>query len=74
MIHKGSIWGMYVVQDQAGKGIGRKLLEHVLEHARDLSGLEQVNLCVVTTNVLARNLYLSMGFKPHGSKSGWHVL
>ena len=60
--HRGHIWGMYVRSDEQGKGIGKALLSKAIDLAEALPGLEQIELCVVTRNKLARNLYASLGF------------
>ena len=64
--HRGQIWGMYVVSEEQGKGIGRSLLIDTIERARSLSGLEQIELEVVTRNDAARQLYASLGFESCG--------
>lgn len=69
MRHKGNIWGMYVAPEGRGQGIGRQLLEAALARAKNLDGLEQVNLTVVSTNMAARQLYLSLNFKVFGLES-----
>ncbi|SEN42422.1 GNAT family N-acetyltransferase [Lihuaxuella thermophila] len=66
MKHKSMIWGMYVAPEARGRGVGRLLLHEVLEKAKKMDGLEQIHLTVVTKNTPARNLYLSMGFRPYG--------
>lgn len=62
MRHKGLIYRMYVAAEQAGKGIGRRLLQSAIERARKFDGLEQINLTVVATNERAKGLYYSAGF------------
>ena len=64
--HRGHIWGMYVRSDEQGKGIGKALLADAVERARSLPGLGQIELCVVTRNKPARNLYASLGFASCG--------
>jgi ribosomal protein S18 acetylase RimI-like enzyme len=64
MSHRGVLWGMYVSPTHRSLGIGRKLIESVIEHARDR--VEQIHLNVVTTNTAAFNLYRSMGFVVYG--------
>jgi ribosomal protein S18 acetylase RimI-like enzyme len=64
--HRGYIWGMYTAPELRRQGIGRALLLEALAHARALSGLEQVNLSVVTRNGAARDLYLALGFTIFG--------
>ncbi|MBZ0304522.1 MAG: GNAT family N-acetyltransferase [Anaerolineae bacterium] len=69
MRHKGNIWGMYVALEARGQGIGRHLMEAILERVKNVEGLEQVNLTVVSTNAAARQLYLSLGFTIFGLES-----
>lgn len=64
--HKGTITGMYVASEMRGLGLGRELLRETISRARVLPDLEQVNLSVVTANVPARSLYLSVGFEVYG--------
>ena len=60
--HRGYIWGMYVRSEEQGKGIGKALLTQAIDLAKSISGLEQIELAVVTQNKQARNLYASLGF------------
>jgi ribosomal protein S18 acetylase RimI-like enzyme len=64
--HKGYIWGVYVTRELRGKGVGRNLLQAVLERARGIAGVEQIALSVATTQPAARKLYCSLGFEPFG--------
>ena len=62
--HKGLIWGMYVHPDARRAGIGRRLIEAILDLARH--HVELVQLTVVRENEEARRLYASMGFLEYG--------
>lgn len=62
--HRGSL-GMGILPDFRGQGIGTKLLEKVLAHAKDF-GLEKVELHVYTTNNSGIALYKKMGFEQEG--------
>ena len=64
--HRGHIWGMYVRSHEQGKGFGKALLANAIERAKSLPGLGQIELCVVTRNHTARNLYASLGFASCG--------
>lgn len=64
--HKGNIWGMYVPIEEQGKGTGRALLSRAIELARNMEGLEQLHLAVVSSNSRARDLYASFGFETYG--------
>ncbi|KAB2488376.1 GNAT family N-acetyltransferase [Priestia endophytica] len=61
--HRANIVGMYVSPLSRKTGIGRKLIAACIEKATSLEEIEQVYLSVVTTNMTAKNLYLSFGFK-----------
>lgn len=66
MRHKGYIWGMYVASEYHGQGLGRRLLETAIAHARQVRGLEQLRLIVGEANTGARRLYEAVGFKDFG--------
>ncbi|MGE3683922.1 MAG: GNAT family N-acetyltransferase [Bdellovibrionales bacterium] len=62
--HRGAL-GMGLLPEFRGKGIGSKLLEAVLNHAKAF-GLEKVELHVYTTNTPAIALYEKFGFEREG--------
>ncbi|WP_199624784.1 GNAT family N-acetyltransferase [Paenibacillus alkalitolerans] len=64
--HKGFIWGMYVTPSYRKQGVGKSLLNEVLKRSKKLQGLEQITLCVVTSNNHARELYIKSGFEVFG--------
>jgi RimJ/RimL family protein N-acetyltransferase len=64
--HKGGIYGMFIHPNYQGKGIGSELLKLTLDNAFKISGLRQINLGVIATNLNAIKLYEKMGFKPYG--------
>ncbi|PWU03665.1 MAG: GNAT family N-acetyltransferase [Candidatus Melainabacteria bacterium] len=64
--HKGHIWGMYVIPEARGRGIGKTLMQNALAKLQAIDGLAVVTLCVVTLNTAARSLYLNLGFVPYG--------
>ncbi|WP_413376750.1 N-acetyltransferase family protein [Paenibacillus taichungensis] len=64
--HKGYIWGVYVSPSYRGCGLASRLLREVLDRGRQLEGIEQINLSVVTTNESARRLYERYGFETYG--------
>lgn len=66
MYHKGNIYGMFVLEEKQGFGIGYNLLKLALEKAFKLEGLKQINLAVVASNEKAVNLYKKLGFKEYG--------
>lgn len=64
--HRGNIWGVFVRPPARGHGVGRALLELLLEHARQR--VRQVHLSVVTTNPAAVALYQRHGFVTYGTE------
>jgi len=64
--HKGRVWGMYVADSARGQGLGRALLGALLERAKQLPDLEEVQLSVAVGQAAAQNLYASFGFKSYG--------
>jgi RimJ/RimL family protein N-acetyltransferase len=62
--HKGILWGMYVRPEARGTGIGRLLVEAIIEHAR--RHVELLQLFVVSDNLAARRLYARLGFVEYG--------
>ena len=66
MQHKAMVWGMYVAPKMRSQGIGKMLMQNLIELSTTISGLEQLYLGVVTTNRAARQLYLLLGFRIYG--------
>ena len=64
-LHKATLIGMYVAPEQAGRGVGRALVEALLADAR-ASGLELVVLTVTEGNSRAAKLYERCGFRSFG--------
>lgn len=64
--HKGFVWGMYVLPEARRHGLASKMLQEILGRARQLVGLRQVTLGVVTTCAPAHRLYLAHGFEENG--------
>lgn len=62
--HKGVLWGMYVRPEARGAGLGRRLVEAVIAHAREC--VEIIQLRVVGGNEEARRLYAGLGFVEYG--------
>src|SRR5262249_2308 len=73
--HIAYIWGMYVVPEQRGTGLGRRLLLAALDRVPTWPDVEHVWLDVTIGNAAARALYASCGFtsiavKPRALKVG----
>jgi ribosomal protein S18 acetylase RimI-like enzyme len=66
--HKATIYGVYVEPYARGRGIGRLLMQQALDHARQLQGVRQLLLSVVTTQTAAVKLYESVGFTIWGTE------
>ncbi len=64
--HRGTLIGMYVTPPFRSHGLGKKLALALIEQARAIDGLEQINLTVTHCNESARQLYLQLGFMPFG--------
>jgi GNAT superfamily N-acetyltransferase len=62
--HKGRLWGMYVRPSSRSLGVGRLLMNAVLDVARE--NVELIQLSVVRENRPARRLYESVGFLEFG--------
>jgi ribosomal protein S18 acetylase RimI-like enzyme len=64
--HKGGVWGVYVTPKWRGHGVGRRLMEALLEHAAGIQGVEQILIAVTATRTAASALYRSLGFEQFG--------
>lgn len=64
--HKAHITSMYIRQEYRRKGIGKLLLNELIERAKAMSEIEVLLLDVVTNNISAKELYLSFGFQIYG--------
>jgi len=65
--HMGHIVGTMVAADQQGQGIGRGLLEALLQRARADDELQLLTLSVTAVNAAAVRLYQSAGFTRYGT-------
>jgi ribosomal-protein-alanine N-acetyltransferase len=54
-----------------GRGFGRQVMEYLLTDAVDAEA-RQATLEVRVSNLRARNLYLSLGFRPVGLRKGYY--
>jgi len=62
--HKALLVGMYVRPGARGAGVGRRLVETIIDFARPR--VELVQLAVVSDNQQARRLYERLGFLEYG--------
>lgn len=68
--HKGLVFRMYVDSKAKGLGLGRKLLQVLIEKATQNSELRQLYLYVVASNHRAKSLYASEGFEVFATEKG----
>jgi RimJ/RimL family protein N-acetyltransferase len=66
--HKAFIWGVYIDSEARGNGLGRKMMTQIMNHARHIEGLRQVQLGVATNNTAALKLYQSFAFTIWGTE------
>ena len=64
--HKGDVVAMYVAPECGRRGLGRSLLNALVEHARSVAKLEQLVLTVTRSNHAAIGLYKAAGFTTFG--------
>ncbi len=65
------IFGISIAKDFRGKGIGKKLIELILEETKkNLKHLKIIHLECFANNPTACNLYKSAGFKEYGKLPG----
>ena len=62
------ILGMGVLKPWRGQGLGTRLMEAAIEHARAINGIERVDLEVFDSNTSAVNFYLKAGFSIEGRR------
>ena len=63
--------GLSIAKEFRGKGIGKKLIQSVLDEAgKKLKHLKIIHLECFATNEVACNLYKSVGFKEYGKLPG----
>ncbi|PKK88997.1 MAG: GNAT family N-acetyltransferase [Candidatus Wallbacteria bacterium HGW-Wallbacteria-1] len=62
------VLGMGLLPEFRGLGLGRKLMDITLAHARDVNGLEKVELEVFATNTAGIRLYERTGFQLEGRR------
>ena len=65
-LHRGELVQMYVHPNYHGKGIGQQLVQHTIDQAFGMSGIEQISLSAVANNIAAIRLYERSGFEHYG--------
>jgi GNAT superfamily N-acetyltransferase len=66
--HRATIWGMYISPTKQGQGIGAKLLDLAIDHAKIKMHASTIYLTVESSNVSAIKLYESRSFKTWGKE------
>ncbi len=66
--HKGILFKIYVDPAYRKKGIAKCLIQEVINRAKKIKDLEQINLTVIPTNEHAKLLYEKFGFKTFASE------
>lgn len=66
-VDRGHLFSLYVHPDNAGRGLGKKLLRHSLGFLRE-NGFSEISLWVFKNNTPTRNLYSSLGFVETGQE------
>lgn len=66
MNHRAEIFSMYIEPDFRSKGVGKKLIMQAIKAAHERKTVEQIYLTVVSSNKVAKALYISLGFKTYG--------
>ena len=65
-----SEFGLIVCPKSRGKGIGSLLIKKLIEHAKDVLKLDELNLTVIASNPAIR-LYKRFGFIEYGRHKSW---
>jgi RimJ/RimL family protein N-acetyltransferase len=60
--------GISVDQEYRNRGIGRKMMEYLLDWAKNNKEIKRIELLVFETNENAIELYTKMGFEIEGRK------
>ncbi len=66
--------GMSIHHDFRGQGLGEALLKKLIDVAREIEDLENLDLNVMDVNAPAINLYKKLGFKEVGRYPGAFIL
>lgn len=67
MKHVGNL-GMGLLANYRGKGLGSRLLETTMQHAKSKNGIEKIELEVFESNINAIRLYNKYGFIQEGKR------
>ena len=62
------LWRFMIAEEHQRRGIGRRAMQQVLEHWREL-GVTAASTSVMPSNTGAARLYESLGFRPTGKRT-----
>ncbi len=66
--HKGVLFRMYVLNSFRGKGVAKTLIGELVNRAKQIGDIEQINLTVIAGNASAKTLYEKFGFVTFGTE------
>jgi RimJ/RimL family protein N-acetyltransferase len=72
--HKMYIVSVYVRPEHRGSGVGHKLVQAAIAHARSVSGVTHVELSVSNDNHAAKALYAANGFRSWGVEPHFKIV
>jgi len=67
MSHIAYVWGVYLREAYRGQGLGKKLMQAVLEEVEKNPAIKKINLNVNTKQIAATKMYESLGFQIAGT-------
>ena len=62
------LWGMFVTSAYRGKGVGKQLLQKIIEIAKEKQSVKDISLDVNPDQISAVQLYISLGFQESGTR------
>lgn len=68
--HAGWIWGVFVSPNHRGAGVGRAVMDGLLDAVKGVPQLREVHLEVAPSQAMARRLYQSCGFRTYTGDEG----
>jgi len=66
--HTANVYGVYVTPAYRGQGVGKLLMQTIIDHARTMDGVIQLAITVTTSNIPALRLYERLGFVTFGQE------
>ena len=64
--HRANIFAMYVLPENRQAGTGKRLISEAINKAKALGDITHLYLSVTSSNLPAKRLYESLGFKTYG--------